>query len=58
MEPEIFNYIQGDKTYLEKEPLEKISKKKMLYAYKFKGFWQCMDTLRDKELLENYFKKK
>jgi len=57
-EPEIFKFIRGDHTYLEREPLQNISKKKQLYAYKHYGFWQCMDTLRDKELLEQIFKSK
>ena len=57
-EPEIFKFISGDHTYLEREPLQNISKKKQLYAYKHTGFWQCMDTIRDKELLEQIFKRK
>jgi len=57
-EPEIFKFISGDHTYLEREPLRNVSKKKQLYAYKHHGFWQCMDTLRDKELLEQTFKRK
>jgi glucose-1-phosphate cytidylyltransferase len=48
----IFDYIDGDKTVFEKEPLEKLTKQNQLYAYKHKGFWQCMDTLRDKTYLE------
>ena len=55
-EPEIFKYIKGDNTYLEKDPLEKISSSKQLYAYKHHGFWQCVDTIRDKELLEKNLK--
>ena len=58
MEPKFLNYIKNDRTYLEKEPLEKVSKKKQLFAYKHYGFWQCMDTLRDKEILEDAVKKK
>tara|TARA_A100001015_G_scaffold300111_1_gene385091 strand:+ start:3932 stop:4624 length:693 start_codon:yes stop_codon:yes gene_type:complete len=58
MEPKIFNIIKNDKTYLERETFEILSKKKSLNAFKHYGFWQCMDTLRDKYLLENYFKKK
>ena len=46
-----------NQTYLEREPLQKISKKNQLYAYKHSGFWQCMDTLRDKEILEKELKK-
>ena len=56
MEPKIFRYIKNSKTFLEKEPLVNISKKKELNAFKHQGFWQCMDTKRDKELLEfSYF---
>ena len=57
-EPKIFKYIRDDKTYLEREPLQQISKKGQLLAYKHKGFWQCMDTLRDKNLMEKELKKK
>ena len=53
----IFDFIKGDNTYLEREPLQKISKKNQLYAFKHEGFWQCMDTLRDKEILEKEIKK-
>ena len=52
-----FNLIKGDKTILEKEPLEKATKKKQLYAFKHRGFWKCMDTYRDKKVLEETFKK-
>ncbi len=58
IEPNIFNFIKGDKTYLEREPFTKITEKKQLIAFKHKGFWQCMDTLRDKEILEKKIKKK
>ena len=53
-----FNYIKNDKTILEKKPLEKASKNKNLAAYKFKGFWKCMDTLRDKIVLDEILKKR
>mgnify|MGYP003689125647 CR=1 FL=1 len=56
-EPEIFKFIKNDKTFLEKEPLTKIGKIKKLSAYKHHGFWQCMDTIRDKEILEKKLKK-
>jgi|TARA_B110000438_G_scaffold234111_1_gene230415 glucose-1-phosphate cytidylyltransferase len=56
-EPEIFKFIKGDNTYLEREPLQNISKKKQLYAFKHYGFWQCMDTMRDKQVLEDTLKK-
>lgn len=49
---EIFNYIEGDSTTFEKEPLETVARRGELKAFKHYGFWQCMDTLRDKELLE------
>lgn len=52
MEPEVFDYIQDDNTILEKEPLENLSKDTQLMAYKHTGFWQPMDTLRDKNNLE------
>jgi glucose-1-phosphate cytidylyltransferase len=51
-EPNIFEYIEGDNTVLEKKPLETIAEEGQLMAYKHKGFWQCMDTQRDKQLLE------
>ena len=58
MEPKFLKFINGDKTYLEQEPFKKISKKKQLMAFKHKGFWQCMDTLRDKEILEKKIRNK
>ena len=51
-----FKLIKNDKTILEKEPLEQASKNNQLYAFKHKGFWKCMDTLRDKEVLEKIYK--
>lgn len=51
-------YIKNDQTFLEREPLEKITKKKQLSAYKHEDFWHCMDTLRDKINLEKILKKK
>jgi len=53
LEPEIFNYIEGDETVWEKEPLENLAKDGQLMAYKHKGFWKPMDTLRDKRELES-----
>lgn len=50
--PEFFNYIEGDSTILEKSPLETVAKMGQLMAYKHEGFWQCMDTVREKEQLE------
>lgn len=56
--PQVFNYINGDDTIFEKEPLEKLSKEGKLGAYKHSGFWQCMDTLRDKNKLEEMWNSK
>jgi glucose-1-phosphate cytidylyltransferase len=58
IEPTFFNFIKNDKTYLEREPLEQVTKKKELTAYKHKGFWQCMDTKRDKDKIDNILKSK
>ena len=52
------NYIEKYSTYLEKSPLEKAAKKNQLYAFRHNGFWQCMDTKRDKDNLENILKTK
>jgi len=51
IEPDFLKFIKNDNTYLEREPLEIISKKKQLTAFKHEGFWQCMDTKRDKDVL-------
>lgn len=51
-QPEIFDYIAGDRTVLEKEPLEQLAAKGELKAFRHDGFWQCMDTQRDKMYLE------
>ena len=58
MEPKFLNLIKNDKTFLEKEPFIKVTKKGQLVAYKHYGFWQCMDSLRDKEILEQKIKNK
>ena len=52
MEPEFLKFIKDDQTYLEREPLEKVTKQRQLAAFKHKGFWQCMDTKRDKDKLD------
>ena len=51
----IFDYLEDDKTILEKNPLESLSKASELKAYKHDGFWQCMDTKRDKDLLNDLY---
>lgn len=53
LEPEIFDYIHGDNVILERYPFEKLAEEGSLYAYRYNGFWQCMDTQRDKMSLEN-----
>jgi glucose-1-phosphate cytidylyltransferase len=57
IEPDFFNFIDGDDTYLEREPLERAVRKGELFAYKHKGFWQCMDTKRDLDNLEEIYLK-
>ncbi|HMA47024.1 MAG TPA: sugar phosphate nucleotidyltransferase, partial [Frankiaceae bacterium] len=52
LEPGVFDYIDGDTTMFEKEPLERLAKDGQLMAYRHTGFWQCMDTLRDRAYLE------
>jgi glucose-1-phosphate cytidylyltransferase len=53
LEPGVFDYIDGDDTQWEREPLERLAKDGQLMAYRHTSFWQCMDTLRDKQLLED-----
>jgi glucose-1-phosphate cytidylyltransferase len=53
LEPEIFDYIEGDMTQWEREPMERLARDGQLMAYRHEHFWQCMDTLRDKRLLED-----
>jgi glucose-1-phosphate cytidylyltransferase len=55
-EPEVFDYIKGDETVLEREPMEKLAKDRELMAFKHTGFWQMMDTLQEKQLLEKLWK--
>lgn len=53
LEPEVLDYIAGDSTLFEHEPLERLAAEEQLVAYKHEDFWQCMDTLRDVRLLES-----
>lgn len=53
LEPGVFNYISGDQTMWEREPLEALARDNQLMAYKHDSFWQCMDTLREKRILED-----
>ena len=52
MEPEVLDYIEGDSVPFEEHPIKDLVEKGQLNAYIHKGFWQCMDTLREKEKLE------
>ena len=52
LEPQVFDCIEGDSTIFEKEPLTKISKEGQLMSYLHEGFWQCMDNIREKNMLE------
>jgi glucose-1-phosphate cytidylyltransferase len=52
LEPEVFDYIEGDETDWEREPLERLAKDGQLRAYRHETFWQCMDTPQDRELLQ------
>lgn len=57
LEPQIFDYIEGDATTFEKEPINALVNMHQLAAYTHKGFWQCMDTVREKEQLEKLWSK-
>ncbi|GAP39477.1 glucose-1-phosphate cytidylyltransferase [Flexilinea flocculi] len=57
LEPQVIDYIDGDATTFEKQPLEQLSRESQLIAYYYDGFWQCMDTMRDKQLLEDLLAK-
>ena len=52
LEPEVFNYIEGDQTVFEREPLEKLAGEGQLMSYMHRGFWQCMDNKREMDELE------
>lgn len=52
LEPDVFDYIDGDKTIFEKEPMTRLAQDNQLMSYPHKGFWQCMDTKREKDILE------
>ena len=55
LEPEIFNYINDDSTVFEKAPLESLAKEEKLSAFRHQDFWQPMDTIRDKHVLEDHW---
>ena len=56
LEPEIFEYLEDDTTVFERDALEKLAAQGELMSYLHRGFWQCMDNVREKELLEKYLK--
>lgn len=56
LEPTIFDYIDGDETQWEREPLERLAKDGQLMAYRHTGFWQCMDTIHEKLILDRLWK--
>ena len=56
IEPEFFDLIEGDSTILEKSPLEKAAQMGELMPYQHNGFWQCMDTKRDRDSLEDLWR--
>lgn len=58
MEPAIFDYLENDQTVFEKEPLERLASLGELKAFKHDGFWQCMDTKREKEKLDEMWMKR
>jgi glucose-1-phosphate cytidylyltransferase len=53
LQPEVLDYIDDDKTQFEKEPLEKLARDGQLMAFQHESFWQCMDTLRERQILQN-----
>jgi glucose-1-phosphate cytidylyltransferase len=55
-EPAIFDYLEGDDSSLESDALEQLAAEKQLVAYRHESFWQCMDTLRDKHLLDSLWR--
>lgn len=57
LNPEIFDYIEGDQTVFEKEPLERLAKNGELMSFQHRGFWQCMDNKREMEELEKLWAK-
>ncbi|NLW48196.1 MAG: glucose-1-phosphate cytidylyltransferase [Firmicutes bacterium] len=57
LQPEVFDYIENDNTIFERDPMENLARDKQLVAYKHKGFWQPMDTIRDKDSLEVLWQK-
>lgn len=57
LEPEFFNYIEGDNTILEREPMERLAAEGQLMSFVYKGYWQCMDTKREMDILNHLLEK-
>lgn len=57
LQPEIFDYLEGDATVFERVALEKLASEGQLMSYVHTGYWQCMDSIREREILEMYWKK-
>ena len=57
LNPEVFDYIEGDNTVFEQYPLQKLAEQNELMSYRHKGFWQCMDTKREKDELEKIWER-
>lgn len=55
LNPEVFDYIEGDSTVFEQKPLNALAAEGQLMSYVHKGFWQCMDTKKEKDMLERYW---
>jgi glucose-1-phosphate cytidylyltransferase len=53
LESKVLDYIEGDETWFERDVLDKLAARKELVAFKHPNFWQCMDTMRDKRMLED-----
>lgn len=56
LEPQVFDYLDGDDCVFEKEPLRRLAEEGQLMSYQHKGYWQCMDTIREKNQLEKIWK--
>ena len=56
LEPSVFDYLNDDKTVFEQEPMERLAAEGELMSYRHEGFWQCMDSVREMEVLESMFK--
>ena len=57
LQPEVFDYLHGDDDVFEKAALEQLSKDGQLMSYRHEGFWQCMDSIREKQVLQMYWDK-